>query len=135
TSGGTSDGNGRASVTVTIPAAPNGARAVVLSDGTNSATSGTNFTIVQSVSGLSPTSGTVGSSASISASGFKASQALTVTVGGNSATITSGGTSDGNGSSTVTFTIPAAPNGARAVIVSDGSNPATSGTNFTINSS
>jgi hypothetical protein len=135
-SGGTTDSNGNATVTFTIPAAPNGAEAVVVSDGTSSATSATNFTVNASATGLSPTSGTVGATGvTITAQGFKASHALTVTVGGSTATITGGGTSDTTGSSNVTFTIPALPNGARAVVVSDGTNTASSGTNFTVNAS
>ena len=132
TAGGTTGTNGSTTVTFTIPAAPNGPQAVVVSDGTNSATSGSNFTIQQSVTGLSPTTGTIGSSASITANGFIASHVLTVTVGGTSATITAGATSGTNGSSAITFTIPAVPSGTQAVVVSDGTNSATSGTNFTV---
>ena len=98
--------------------AATGSDAVVVSDGTNSATSGTNFTVTTATAtGLSPTTGTVGSSATIDAANFINSHALTVTVGGNAATITSAATG-GTGSSTVTFTIPAVANGARAVVVS-----------------
>jgi IPT/TIG domain-containing protein len=85
------------------------------------------------VSGLTPTSGPVGrTGVTINASGFITSHALTVTVGGTSAPITSGGTSDVNGNSTVTFTIPSLSVGSKAVVVSDGTNSATSGTNFTV---
>jgi hypothetical protein len=133
TSGGTTDSNGSSTVTFTIPAAPHGAQAVVVSDGTNSATSATNFTVTQSATGLSPTSGPVGTTGvTILAQGFIASHALTVTVGGTSASITTGGTTGTNGATTVTFTIPAAPHGAQAVVVSDGTNSATSATNFTV---
>jgi hypothetical protein len=136
TSGGTTDSNGSSTVTFTIPAAPHGAQAVVVSDGTNSATSATNFTVTQSATGLSPTSGPVGTTGvTILAQGFIASHALTVTVGGTSASITTGGTTGTNGATTVTFTIPAAPHGAQAVVVSDGTNSATSATNFTVTQS
>jgi len=92
-----------------------------------------NFTVTASATGLSPTSGAVGSSATITAQGFAASSALTVKVGGTTAIITSGATTGTNGSSTVTFTTPAVPNGSQTVAVTDASsNTATSGTNFTV---
>src|SRR5207249_1104751 len=108
---------------------------VTVNDGTNSASSGAFTVTTASVSGLSPSSGTVDTTATITASSFIASHALNVTVGGTAATVTSGGTTGTNGSSTVTFTVPAVPNGARAVVVSDGTNNATSATNFTVTAS
>jgi hypothetical protein len=75
----------------------------------------------------------VGTSATITAQGFAASSALTVKVGGTSATITAGATTGTNGSSTVTFTVPSVATGAQSVVVTDGSsNTATSATNFTV---
>ncbi|MGA8208050.1 MAG: IPT/TIG domain-containing protein [Candidatus Dormiibacterota bacterium] len=136
TAEGTSGSNGASTVTFTIPAAPNGADTVVVSDGTNSATSVTSFTVAASATNLSPVTGKVGSSASVLAQGFAANSALTVTVGGTTATITSGGTTGSSGSSTVTFTIPAAPNGPETVVVTDAAlNSASSGTTFTVNAS
>ena len=84
------------------------------------------------MSGLVPTSGRVGITATVDATGFAASHALTVTVGGAPATITSGGTTNANGASTVTFAIPRVPAGAQTVVVSDGTNSATSPTSFTV---
>jgi hypothetical protein len=133
TSGATSDATGASTVSFTIPAVPNGSRSVVVSDGTSTATSATGFTVNAAATGLTPTSGTVGTAGvAITANGFLASTALTVKVGGNTASITSGGTTGTNGSSSVVFTIPATSNGSQPVIVSDGTNTATSGTNFTI---
>jgi hypothetical protein len=134
TAGGSSGANGSSTVTFIIPAVPHGAQSVVVTDASSdTATSATNFTVTSSASGLTPTTGTVGTTGvTILAQGFLANHALTVKVNGTAATITSGGTSGANGSSTVTFTIPAAPNGADSVVVSDGSNPATSATNFTV---
>jgi hypothetical protein len=133
-SGGTTAGSGSATVTFTIPAVPNGPQSVVVTDSSgNTATSATNFTVTASATGLSPSSGTVGSSAQITAQGFAAGSALTVTVGGTTATITAGGTTGANGSSTVTFTIPALANASYTVVVSDASgDTATSATKFTI---
>jgi hypothetical protein len=81
---------------------------------------------------LTPTSGSVGSSATISATGFTASHALTVTVGGVAATITSGGTTNASGTAKVSFTIPSVASGTQAVVVSDGASSATSPTGFNV---
>jgi hypothetical protein len=133
TGGSNTNSSGSSTVTFTVPAAPNGSRAVVVSDSTSNATSGTNFTVTASATGLSPTSGAVGTTGvTIQADGFAASTALTVKVAGNTAVIASGGTTGTNGSSLVTFTIPAAPKGSQTVTVSDGTSTATSATNFTI---
>jgi hypothetical protein len=84
------------------------------------------------LSGLSPTSGPVGTSAQISATGFAASHALTVTVGGVAAQITSGGTSDPSGASTIRFAIPSVAAGPEAVVVSDGTHSVQSATSFSV---
>ena len=70
-----------------------------------------------------PDGATVGSSATITAQGFAATSALTVKVGGTTATITAGATTSAAGSSTITFTIPNVPNGAQTVAVTDFSLP------------
>ena len=136
TSGGTTDASGNATVHFTIPSVATGTQAVVVSDGTNSATSPTGFSVSAvsppAVSGLSPTSGPVGTAAVINASGFIATHALTVTVGGVTAPITSGGTTDASGNATVHFTIPSVATGTQAVVVSDGTNSATSPTGFSV---
>jgi hypothetical protein len=107
---------------------------VVVTDASgNTASSATNFTVTASATGLSPASGTAGSSAQITAQGFAAGSTLTVTVGGTTATITAGATTGANGSSTVSFTIPALANGSYTVVVSDASgDTATSATKFTL---
>lgn len=136
TGGATTNASGSSTVAFTIPAVPNGGAAVVVSDGATSATSAVNFAVMASASNLSPTSGPVGTTgATIQASGFQGSTSLSVTVGGHSAPITSGGTTGSGGSSLVTFTIPDAPNGPQPVVVSDGTNSATSPATFTIQSS
>ena len=136
TSGGTTDASGAATVHFTIPSVAAGTQAVVVSDGTSSATSPTGFSVSAvsppAVSGLSPTSGPVGTAAVINASGFIATHALSVTVGGTPAPITSGGTTDASGNATVHFTIPSVATGTQAVVVSDGTNSATSPTGFSV---
>lgn len=136
TTGGTTNASGSSTVSFTIPTVANGARTVVVSDGTTSATSASSFSVTASATGLSPASGAVGTTGvSITANGFIASHGLSVQVGGTSASITSGGTTAGNGSATVTFTVPAVPNGPQSVTVSDGTNSATSPTDFTVQAS
>jgi hypothetical protein len=84
------------------------------------------------LSGLSPTSGPVGTAATISATGFSASHALTVTVGGVAAQITSGSTTNPRGNASIRFVIPNVATGSKAVVVSDGANTVTSATSFSI---
>jgi prepilin-type N-terminal cleavage/methylation domain-containing protein len=83
----------------------------------------------------SPTSGAVGSSITITGSNFKPSAALTVTFGSLPATVTGGGTSSSSGTATVTFTIPFSGDGSFPITVSDGTNSATSSSNFTVTGS
>ncbi|HXA29863.1 MAG TPA: hypothetical protein VN193_14075 [Candidatus Angelobacter sp.] len=136
TGGSNTNGSGSSTVSFTIPAVSNGSQAVVVSDGASTVTSGTNFTVSASATSLSPTSGPVGTSGvTIQANGFSASGSLTVKVAGNTAAIASGGTAGANGSSLVTFTIPSAPHGSQIVTVSDGTNTATSTSNFTVQAS
>jgi hypothetical protein len=88
-----------------------------------------------SVADLSPTSGPTGTATQITASNFLPAHALTVTVGSQTATITSGTTTDSSGNATIAFTIPSGlAAGAQAVVVSDGTNTVTSPTNFTVTS-
>src|SRR6185312_1501885 len=122
-------------VSFTIPSLPAGPQPVVVGDGTSTVTAAASFTVQPAVSGLSPSGGVVGSSASISATGFAASTRLTVRVGGVSATIGSGATTDAGGSATVSFTIPSLPAGPQPVVVSDGTSSASSATSFTVSSS
>jgi LmbE family N-acetylglucosaminyl deacetylase len=130
TSGGTTNGTGTATVRFTIPAVAAGGQQVAVSDGTNSQSASNPFTVTPSVSGLTPTTGLVGSSATITASGFAASHVLTVTVGGVPAQVVSGGTADATGSATVGFSIPNVAPGSQAIVVSDGTNSAVGGARF-----
>ena len=81
------------------------------------------------VSGLYPASGPADTTATVDASGFLPSHLLTVTVGGSTANVSAGATTDAHGNATITFTIPSLHAGAHAVTVSDGTN--TAATSFT----
>ena len=73
TAGATTNGSGSSTVTFNVPAVPNGAQSVVVTDASsNTATSATDFTVTASATGLAPTSGPVGTSATITAQGFAA---------------------------------------------------------------
>ena len=105
----------------------------VLNSWTATSASSGSVTIRSSVGAPTPTSGSAGSSVTISGSGFAAGSALTVKVVGTTATVTAGATSDANGSASLTFTVPALPAGAYTVSVTDAAgNTATSATSFTI---
>ncbi len=88
-----------------------------------------------SIAAPSPTRGGVGSSVTITGSGFLASAPLTVRFGSVAATITSGGTTSATGAVNATFTVPFSGNGSYAVTVSDGTNSLTSATTFTVTGS
>jgi prepilin-type N-terminal cleavage/methylation domain-containing protein len=90
---------------------------------------------VLSVGAPSPTSGAVGSSVTITGQNFKPSSALTVTFGSTAATITSGATSSSLGAVNATFTVPFSGNGLYSISVSDGTNSATSSTQYTVTGS
>jgi hypothetical protein len=127
--------DGSWSAEFTVPTVPDGSQVVTAVDAEGTSAS-TKFTVDSAtVTGLTPTAGAVGATGiTISAQGFLADKTLSVTVGGVSATITSGGTTGANGGSTVTFTIPSAPAGIQAVVVSDGTDSATSLTSLAVTS-
>ena len=81
---------------------------------------------------LSPTSGPVGTSVTVSGSGFIASHSITITYGGSTVATT---TSDSSGSipSGVSFNVPASVAGSNTVQASDGTNAPTA--IFTVTSS
>jgi prepilin-type N-terminal cleavage/methylation domain-containing protein len=90
---------------------------------------------VMSLGAPSPTSGAVGSSVTITGQNFKPSSVLTVTFGATAATITSGSTSSSLGAVNATFTVPFSGNGLYSISVSDGTNSATSSTQYTVTGS
>ena len=84
------------------------------------------------VSAPFPSSGPVGSKATVFVTGLTAGRSLTVSFGTTPASIVSGGTADGSGDATVTFTVPNVA-GAQPVSVNDGgATPVTSPTAFTV---
>lgn len=68
----------------------------------------------------SPSSGAVGSSVTLTGSGFKPSTNLSVTFGSVAATISSGGTTSAAGAVNAVITVPFSGNGTYTVMVSDG---------------
>ncbi len=133
TSGSTVNADGNVAATFVVPVVPAGSYPVVLSDGSSSAPSATNFAVTPYLGALSPGSGPSGTSVTVPASGFNANTVLTVTVNGMSATVTGGSPTGTNGAatgtgSTITFTIPTGLTTGTTypVKVSDGTNSASS---------
>ena len=83
-------------------------RRFILTDGTNSPTA--SFTVVSAIS-LSPTSGAVGSTVTVTATGMLGSHSgVTATFGGGSVSL-SASTTASTGGLTATFTVPASTSG------------------------
>jgi type II secretory pathway pseudopilin PulG len=116
--------NGNVAVTFTLPPTPAGTWPVRLDTG-SSVTTATPLTVIPSISTVSPTAGVVGSTVTVSATGFLASAPLNITLDGVPATITSGGTTGTDGSATATFTVPSVPSGPQTLVASDGTYTAT----------
>jgi redox-regulated HSP33 family molecular chaperone len=115
------DGAGSFSgATFVVPASPAGANTVVVTAGGQTASA--TFTVTPKIT-LSPTSGTPGSSNSISGSGFAASSSLSATFNTTSAlTLTGTTATDSTGSfSGATYTAPYIGSGTYAVRVTDAS--------------
>jgi hypothetical protein len=104
-----------------VPASVSGSNTVQASDGTNSPTA--IFTVTSAIS-LSPTSGNVGSTVTITATGMLGSHSVTATFGGTAVTLSTSTTSATGGLS-ATFTVPAATSGGQTVQLSDGTNSPT----------
>ena len=74
-----------------------------------------------------------GSHVTVAVTGFAATHALRVTVGGTAATIDSGGTTSSAGAATVTFTVPATLGaGSNTVVVTDTTSTLASSTLLTV---
>jgi hypothetical protein len=120
--GGTSTTNASGSftgATLTVPAAPAGARAVQIIAATRSASA--TFTVIPKIS-LSPSTGVAGSSDTIVGTGFAASSAITATFGGSPVTLAGTTTTSSTGSfSGATYTVPNQAFGSKTVSVSDAS--------------
>ena len=109
--------------TFTVPVSVSGLHTVTVSDGNNSLTA--TFTVISSVS-VTPTSGKVGSTVTISGSGFAGSRVVSATF--DSAPLSLSGactTAPAGALGGCTFTVPLSVLGPQTVTVSDGTNSPT----------
>jgi hypothetical protein len=113
---GTTSASGSLSCSSTVPTAAAGPHTVSVVQGTTSAVSV--FMVVPSIS-VSPASGAVGSTITVSGGGFDAGASYIVTWQ-SSATVCSGSTNS-NGGFTCTFTVPSTTVGTATIMVSEGS--------------
>ena len=116
-------------VSFSVPASVAGSNTVAATDGTN--TQQATFTVTSAFS-LSPTSGAVGSSVTVTATGMLGSHSVTATFGGAAVTLSPSTTSSSGGLS-ATFTVPASASGAQMVTLTDGTNSPSPAT-FTVTS-
>ncbi|MBV8597783.1 MAG: prepilin-type N-terminal cleavage/methylation domain-containing protein [Actinobacteria bacterium] len=89
----------------------------------------------EALGSLSSTSGAVGSSVTITGTGFEHGATLSITFGSVAATVTSGGTVTSTGAFSTVFTVPFSGNGAYNVVVSDGVNTLTASSQYTVTGS
>jgi hypothetical protein len=129
----TSTGSGAlpSGVTFIVPASAFGGHVVMVTDGYGNYATATFTMNVASIS-LSPATGPVGTSVTVSGQGFAASSAITATFGGSAVTL-SGVTSTGSSGSFsgATFTVPSSSAGSKSVVITDASSHFGSAT-FTI---
>jgi len=109
------DTNGDVTFALLIPAASAGAHTIRVSDGVNTDTE--TFTVQPRVT-ITPTKGPVGTSATVTGSGFTPGVTADVTVGG--ASFKRMAAIDSDGSFTAQSTIPVVPSGAQDVTAVDG---------------
>ena len=114
----TADTHGSFTTTFAIPPASTGAHSLVISDQTNTQTY--TFTVTPTFNPLSPTSGYIGTNITVGGNGFGASRTVSLTYDNNPVTPTTGGTTDANGTFSVSFKAPVSKNGDHSVVVSDG---------------
>ena len=119
----TADTHGGFTTTFTIPSASTGPHSLVISDQTNTQTY--TFTMTPTTNPMSPTSGFIGTSITISGTGYGASKAIIVTYDASPVTLTTPGTTDANGTFSVSFKAPVSRGGNHPVTVSDGTTTAT----------
>lgn len=101
----------------TVPTGTAGAHTVQVSDGANTAT--TSFTLTPAIS-LAPTSGLVGSTDTVTATGFAPGSHVTATFNG-AAVALSGSTTSASGGLSATYTVPGNPQGSYTVQLTDAS--------------
>jgi hypothetical protein len=127
----TPTGNGNVRANFTVPPLPAGTYPITINGG-GTATSTTGYTVTPWLGGLSASSGPANTPVTVRARGFAANRSLTVTVGSSSPVV--GGSTNSTGSTPpgapVSFNIPTGLSGPQTVIISDGTNSAT--TKFTV---
>ena len=114
----TADTHGSFTTTFKIPEASIGSHSVVISDQTNTQTY--TFTMTPTTNPLSPTTGYIGTSITISGTAYGASKAIIVTYDASPITLTTPGTTDANGTFTVSFKAPVSQGGNHTITVTDG---------------
>ncbi|HML01056.1 MAG TPA: fibronectin type III domain-containing protein, partial [Acidimicrobiales bacterium] len=126
--------SGTWTATFTVPNASKGAETVTATD-SDSVSASTSFTVSTAIS-LSTTSGPVGTSVTVSGTGFSSGATINhssgVTIDGTAASIGSSNVSISNGAWTATFTVPNTPHGAQTVTATD-SALASASASFTVN--
>ncbi len=113
----TAGANGGFTVSFNIPAIAGGAHTLAVTSGVISKSA--QFTVNANAS-IAPVSGNVGTSVTVTGTGFTASTAVTIKYNGS--VVASGTLTTPNGSFSATFPVPASPGGIRTVEVSDGTN-------------
>ena len=114
----TADTHGSFTTTFNIPEASTGAHSLVISDQTNTQTF--TFSVTPTTDPLNPNSGYIGTSITISGTGYGASKTITVTYDSNPVTLTTGSTTGANGTFSVSFKAPVSNGGNHTIIVTDG---------------
>lgn len=125
----TTSAAGGFTATFVVPASTAGGQTVTASDGTN--TGSATFTVTPKIT-LTPTSGPVGTTVTVTGSGFAGGSKITVTFNGatvitSPATVTTSAT----GGFTATFAVPTSTTGSKTVTATDASSNAASAT-FTV---
>jgi len=116
----TVDGGGLLSGTVTIPTAVGGAKDIVITGASSGSCTFTSAFTITMAATLSPLSGPVGTSVTVSGSGWMSSEAISsVTIAGIAATYSL--TVDANGVLSGTVTIPTAVGGGKNVVITGAS--------------
>jgi hypothetical protein len=113
---GTTSASGELTCSSAVPAAPAGAHTITIDQGSTSISS--SFSVIPSIS-VTPSTGPVGTSVTLTGSGFDAGTSFVVTWQGG-ATLCSG-TTDSNGGFSCTFTVPSSSAGTATISVSEGS--------------
>ena len=106
--------------TFVVPAAVADLNTVTATDASSN-TGAAAFLVIPTIT-LTPTSGNIGSTATVSGTGFSGSQNLTATFNGIPVTLSGNSSTSSSGSFTgANFTVPVAPSGTQTVIIRDSS--------------